>query len=112
MRNLLALLAAAVLVVGGLGWYLNWFKVQSVTEPLGHRSVNIDINGTKIKQDIHEGETKVQDALNKEEHKNDATTEVKNAAGQIQHEVGVEVKQLDGELDTLTIDPNKPTPRP
>jgi len=35
MRNLLALLAAVVLVVAGLGWYLGWFHVRAT--PTGDR---------------------------------------------------------------------------
>jgi hypothetical protein len=92
MRNLLALLAAAVLVTAGVGWYLNWFHVQSVAEPFGHRSVNIDINSPKIKEDLKAGEAKVQEALNKEQHKdanplNKAAEDAKNAGSQIQQGV-------------------------
>ena len=43
MRNLLAFLAAAALTLIGVGWYLDWFHLQSVPGGSGHRSVTIDI---------------------------------------------------------------------
>jgi len=66
MRNLLAFVAALALTFGGVGWYLDWFKIQSTrpVEDPGHRSVNIDINTKKVGQDLHRAEEKVQDALN------------------------------------------------
>src|SRR2546423_322392 len=47
MRNLLAFLAAAVLAFVGLGWYLDWYKVQSVPSTPGHQSFTVEVNGTK-----------------------------------------------------------------
>jgi hypothetical protein len=55
MRNLLAFLAAAVLVVAGLGWYLDWYKIESVPTPGGHEEVNIDIDGKRITADVEKG---------------------------------------------------------
>ena len=65
MRNLLAFLSAAVLVFAGAGWYLGWYKVHSIPAAEGHRSVNIDIDGRKIGDDLHKGEEKIQEALDK-----------------------------------------------
>src|SRR5206468_721027 len=48
MRNMLAFLAAVVLTVGGLGWYLDWYKVRSHPAEEGHHNLSIDINTTKI----------------------------------------------------------------
>lgn len=64
MRNLLALLGLALVVVGGLGWYLGWYKVKSepTTSP-GHHNVSIDIDTTKIGKDLHQGEEKLQKML-------------------------------------------------
>lgn len=66
MRNLLALFAAALLTVVGVGWYLGWYKVgsQPASVPGQHR-VNIDIDTKKIGQDLHEGEEKLQHMLDK-----------------------------------------------
>jgi hypothetical protein len=64
MRNLLALLGLALVVVGGLGWYLGWYKVKSepTTSP-GHHNVSIDIDTTKIGNDLHKGEDKLHKML-------------------------------------------------
>ncbi len=64
MRNLLALGALGLIVFFGLGWYLGWYKVQSVAGANGHRQVDIDINTNKIKADVNKGESKVHDWLN------------------------------------------------
>lgn len=55
MRNLLAFLAAAALTVAGLGWYLDWYRVQATPTDAGHRKVNIDIDTNKIGDDLHRG---------------------------------------------------------
>ena len=52
MRNLLAFVAAAALTVVGVGWYLGWFQ-----------TVNIELNTTKIREDLNKGEQKVQQLL-------------------------------------------------
>jgi hypothetical protein len=65
MRNLLALVGAIVVTVGGLGWYLDWFKIRNNPAPAGYRSLNIDINTGKISEDIHRGTARVQEALEK-----------------------------------------------
>ncbi len=43
MRNILAFLAAGVIILGGLGWYLGWFRFQSAPTADGHREVKIDV---------------------------------------------------------------------
>ena len=53
MRNTLALLAAGVLAVAGLGWYLGWYQVKSTPLPDGHRAINIDVNAQKIVEDVN-----------------------------------------------------------
>ena len=66
MRNLLAFAAAALLTFVGVGWYLDWYHIR--TTPLtstGHQNVNIDINGEKIGKDLHKGEEKAQQILEK-----------------------------------------------
>lgn len=65
MRNMLALVGAAVVAFGGVGWYLDWFKIHSTPAPSGHRSVNIDIDTVKIGEDLHRGTVKVQEVLDK-----------------------------------------------
>jgi hypothetical protein len=65
VRNLLAFLAAAALAFFGLGWYLDWYKVQSTPADSGHRSVTIDVNARKIGNDLQKGGDKLHDALDK-----------------------------------------------
>jgi hypothetical protein len=65
MRNLLALAAAAALTFAGVGWYLGWYSVQNSPAPVGHRAVQIDIDGQKMSTDLHKGEEKLQEALDK-----------------------------------------------
>ena len=52
MRNLLAFFAAVTLTVVGVGWYLGWFK-----------TVKVELNTTKIKEDLNKGGEKVQQFL-------------------------------------------------
>jgi hypothetical protein len=67
MRNTLALVAAGVLAVAGLGWYLGWYQVKSTPMPDGHRAINIDVNGKKIAEDVNkeikQGSQKIDEIL-------------------------------------------------
>ncbi|HEY7309764.1 MAG TPA: hypothetical protein VH643_10435 [Gemmataceae bacterium] len=61
MRNMLALFAAALLTVIGLGWYLGWYKVSSQPASVpGQHSVQIDIDTHKIGNDLEQGEQKLE----------------------------------------------------
>ncbi len=70
MRNLLALLAAVVLVVAGLGWYLGWFHIRATPNGDGHEQISIDVDKKKIaadvKQGVQEGSQKVEGFLKKQ----------------------------------------------
>ncbi|MBV8399875.1 MAG: hypothetical protein JOZ17_14210 [Acetobacteraceae bacterium] len=55
MRNLLALLAAGLLAVAGLGWYLGWYHVTSSPAANGHQQISIDLDQKKITTDIRKG---------------------------------------------------------
>ncbi len=70
MRNTLAFLAAAVLVIAGLGWYLDWYKIGTEPGQGGHNEVTIDINARKVKSDVKKGAEagaeEVQQALKKD----------------------------------------------
>lgn len=63
MRNLLALLGAAVIILAVVGWFRNWYTVDSEAGPSGHHSVNIDIDKDRINKDIHKGGERLHDAL-------------------------------------------------
>ena len=71
MRNMLAFLAAAALTVVGVGWYLGWYHVSSVSTNEGKRSINIELNTTKIDADLRKGEDKIHQALEKRHSGND-----------------------------------------
>ena len=65
MRNLLAFLMALILTVGGLGYYLDWFKIRTAPGTDGHTSVNIDWNALKFFQDTAKAGAKVTEMLDK-----------------------------------------------
>lgn len=71
MRNLLAFMAAAALTVVGVGWYLGWYRVSSTSTQEGKRSINIELNTTKIDTDLLKGEDKIHQALEKRHSGND-----------------------------------------
>jgi hypothetical protein len=72
MKNLLALLGALVVTFFAVGWYLDWYKIQSTTDSAGHREVNIDLNTKKINEDIRKGADKVEKVI---EHKQTTGTD-------------------------------------
>jgi hypothetical protein len=55
MRNILALLGAAVVAFLIVGWYLGWYQVSNVPTAHGPQSVHVDINPTKISDDVKKG---------------------------------------------------------
>lgn len=55
MRNLLALLAAVVIGVAGLGWYLGWFHIRATPTGDGHEQISIDVDKKKIAADVQHG---------------------------------------------------------
>lgn len=59
MRNWLALIAAALLIFLGLGWYLDWYRLKTTPGDDGHRQINIDLNTNKITEDVNKGREKV-----------------------------------------------------
>ena len=65
MKNLLAFLAAAVLVFAGVGWYFNWFQINTSAAAAGHHAFSIDLNGDKMSSDVKQGAEKVVDAVEK-----------------------------------------------
>lgn len=55
MRNLLALIGALVVGVGGLGWYLGWYKVHVAKAPDGNVRIETDVDLKKAGADVGEG---------------------------------------------------------
>jgi hypothetical protein len=60
MRNLLALVGAAVVGFAGLGWYLGWYHIGTDSG-----KVEVEINAKKVISDVKAGEKKAADFVNK-----------------------------------------------
>jgi hypothetical protein len=65
MKNLLAFVAAAVLMFVGVGWYLDWFQVLNGPSAFGHHKFEFDVNTAKIESDVEAGKEKVAGAIDK-----------------------------------------------
>jgi hypothetical protein len=62
MRNLLALAGLAILAFAGLGWYFGWYTIETTATPTG-RHISIDVDSTKIRDDVGRGKDKLRDIL-------------------------------------------------
>lgn len=51
MKNLLALVGAAVVLVVGLGWYLGWYKLGVDKGTPGHPKINVEVESDKVEAD-------------------------------------------------------------
>lgn len=63
MRNMLAFVAALLITLGAVGFYLGWFNVHSAPGPEGNTSFRLDVNTNKIGEDIRKAEEKLQQRL-------------------------------------------------
>jgi len=54
MRNLLAMGAAGLLVFAGLGWYLDWYRLQTGVTPDGQRHISVDVDTKKVSAFVKE----------------------------------------------------------
>lgn len=80
MKNILALIGAAVVILGGLGWYLGWYRLATEPAADGHRKIQIDVDTAKIRGDVQKGKEKIKDALAKDGKP--AATEVRPTVAQ------------------------------
>lgn len=55
MRNLLALIGLAVVVVGGAGWYLGWYKLDVSKSPDGKPQITTTFDTSKATGDVQHG---------------------------------------------------------
>jgi hypothetical protein len=76
MRNLLALAALGLLAFAGLGWYFGWYKIETSATPTG-RNISIDVDGSKIRDDVSRGKDKLRDLLD-DDNNNPAPTKQPN----------------------------------
>jgi len=65
MRNLLAMLGAAVVTVLAVGWYLDWFKVHKGEAQDGKQHYSVEVNTPKIGEDLHKGTEKLHGAIDR-----------------------------------------------
>ena len=65
MKNLLAFLAAAVLVFVGVGWYLDWFQVFNGPAPSRPPRLQRRSRHRQNQADVKKGEEKVAEAIEK-----------------------------------------------
>jgi hypothetical protein len=81
MRNLLALVGAVVVLVVGLGWYLEWYKLGTEPAGSGHRKVNADVNTDKITEDLKKAREAVGGILHHDEKKVEGQPSGRNSDG-------------------------------
>jgi hypothetical protein len=65
MKNLLALLGLAIVVVGGVGYYQGWFKFSVSRNLDGSLRVQTDVNTAQASSDISQIGKKVEDIVEK-----------------------------------------------
>ena len=63
MRNLVFLLFLGAVVFLFAGWILDWYNFTSVKTNDGKTSIQFDINGNKIKDDLNKGTQKFNDTM-------------------------------------------------
>ncbi|MCS6977260.1 MAG: hypothetical protein NZM31_09685 [Gemmatales bacterium] len=61
MKNLLALLAAVVIIVLVVGYFLNWYSIVGIENQSGGHRLQIDVNTDKIKADLKRGKEKLKE---------------------------------------------------
>jgi hypothetical protein len=105
MRNFLAFLAAAVIVLAGAGWYLDWFKFSTAPAGNGHQNVTIDMNTDKLGTDVTSAENKVKQIIEKDKSSEDKADTKGGVEVQADNK-GVEVKSKNVEL-ILPMKPHK-----
>jgi hypothetical protein len=52
MRNILALIGAAVVAFLVVGWYLGWYEISRTASPGGKQAFQVDVNSDKITDDV------------------------------------------------------------
>jgi hypothetical protein len=55
MKNVLALVGAALVAFLALGWYLGWYQISSLPSPNGKQAIHVDINSDKVTNDVKTG---------------------------------------------------------
>jgi hypothetical protein len=95
MKNLLAFVAAAVLMFVGVGWYLDWFQVFNGPAASGHHKFELDVDTAKIEKDVETGKEKIAAAIEKA-HKDAANKAAANNADPVANQWSEPLKPLVG----------------
>lgn len=72
MRNLLALIGALVVVGGGVGWYMGWYKLSITREADGTLQITTNWDTNKATKDVTDGVKNISTAV--ENKANEANT--------------------------------------
>ena len=59
-KNLLALLAAALLIFAGVGWYLGWYNFTSTPSGNGKQRITVDVDTKKIGEDLKKAKDNIE----------------------------------------------------
>jgi hypothetical protein len=78
MRNILAFLGALVVTLLVVGWYENWFQVRTTPGKDGNRNISIDIDSSKVTNDVEEAEHKIETVIEEEAKKAKSTQSAKD----------------------------------
>ena len=60
MKNFIVFLVVVLLIVVGVGFYLNWFSFSSSSSD-GSMNIGMQVDKDKIKTDVKKGEQKIQE---------------------------------------------------
>jgi hypothetical protein len=52
LKNLVSMIVAGILIFAGLGYYLDWYKIQATPGPNGTQNITLNVNKNEIKKDI------------------------------------------------------------
>lgn len=63
MRNLVFLLFLGVVVFAVVGWFLDWYDVTGVRNSNGKTSIQLEYNGSKVKEDLGKGVKKFNETV-------------------------------------------------
>jgi hypothetical protein len=55
-----------VIVLGGVGWYLDWYKLSTKPDGDGHQKILLDVNTSKAGSDLGKAGKRVEEAIDKE----------------------------------------------
>ena len=79
MKNLLALVGAVVVLVGGLGWYLGWYKIGTQPGSDGKTKIEVEVEGNKVKADLKKGKETVGEFIQEHSSKSVPGTPTSNS---------------------------------